>query len=101
MGATVTVINPTTAAVSTVQWIDARAYDRVIISAPGLAGSEAVDIVRGGGAAAATFTMPDGTTPAGLTATNQSIELPGGRYGITKDATAGSVGVDVDLIGAG
>lgn len=101
MGATVTVINPTTSAVSAKQVIDARTCDRVLISAPGLAGSEEVDLFHGGGAAWATFTLPDGATPAKLTATNQSLELPGGYYGITKDATAGSVGVDVTLIGAG
>lgn len=101
MGATVTIINPTTAAVATKQAIDARAYDRIIISAPGLATTEEVDIVIGGGAAWGTFAMPDGTTSAKLTATNQSIELPGAYYGVTKDATAGSVGVEAKLIGRG
>lgn len=101
MGATVTIINPTTAAVATKQALDARHYDRVILSAPGLAGAEEVDVVVGGGAAWAPFTMPDGTTSAKLTATNASIELPGGYYGITKDATAGGVGVEATLIGEG
>lgn len=101
MGATTTIINPTTTAVSTVQWIDARGYDRVVLSAPGLAGAEEVDIVLGGGAVAAAFTMPDGTTPAALTAAGASLELPGGMYGVTKDATAASVGVNATLIGKG
>lgn len=101
MGATTTVINPTTSAVATTQWLDARAYDRVIIAAPGLAGGEEVDLVLGGGAAPAAFTMPDGVTSAKLTATNASLELPGAMYGITKDATAGAVGVTATLIGCG
>lgn len=101
MGATTTVINPTTSAVATVQWIDARAYDRIVLAAPGLATTEEVDIVLGGGSVAAAFTMPDGTTSAKLTATNASVELPGAMYGITKDATAGSVGVNATLIGCG
>ena len=101
MGATTTIINPTTSAVATVQWIDARAYDRVVLSAPGLATTEEVDVVLGGGSVAAAFTRPDGTTSAKMTATNASIELPGGMYGITKDATAASVGVYATLIGAG
>lgn len=101
MGATTTIINPTTAAVATVQWIDARAYDLVVLSAPGLATTEEADVVLGGGSVAAAFTMPDGTTSAKMTATNASIELPGGMYGITKDATAASVGVYATLIGEG
>ena len=101
MGATTTIINPTTAAVATVQWIDARTYDRVVIAAPGLATTEEVDLVLGGGAVPAAFTMPDGTTPGKLTAANASLELPGAMYGITKDATAASVGVDATLIGCG
>lgn len=101
MGATITLINPTTAAVVTEVPVDARAYDRILIAAPGLATTEEVDIKIGGGAAYAPFTMPDGTTSAKLTATNASLELPGAMYGILKDATAGSVGVNVTLIGAG
>jgi hypothetical protein len=101
MGATVTVINSTTAAVTTKQRVDARAYDRITIEAVGLAGAEEVDILKGGGKDWVPFTMPDGTTPAKLTATNASIELPGGYYGIIKDATVAAVEVNVSLIGNG
>ena len=101
MGATITLINPTTAAVATHVQLDARAYDRVVLSAHGLAGGEEVDVLIGGGAAWAPFTMPDGTTSAKLTATNASIELPGALYGILKDSTVGSVGVQATLIGCG
>lgn len=95
---TTTVIAKTTSAVASQVPIDARGYDRVILTAPGLAGAEEVIVYKGGGEAWGTFTMPDGTTQAKLTATNQSIELPGAMYGVTKTATAGSVQVTADLI---
>lgn len=101
MGATTTVINATTSAVTTKATLDARAYDRVLLSAPGLAGAEEVDIFLGGGKDWATFTLPDGTTPAKLTATNMSLEVPGGYFGIVKDATVASVPVEATLIGKG
>lgn len=95
---TVTVINPTTAAVAAVTPLDARGYDRVLISAYGLAAAEEVDIRLGGGVGWAPFTMQDGTTSAKLTAANAAIELPAALYGITKDATAAAVGVNATLI---
>ena len=101
MGATITVIAATTAAVATARPLDARGYDRVVISASGLAAAEEVDVQLGGGSAYAPFTMPDGTTSAKLTATNASIELPGALFGILKDATGGSVSVQATLIGCG
>ena len=99
MGATTTVIASTTAAVATVQAVDARAYDRIILSAPGLATTEEVLILLGGGASYATMTMPDGTTAAKLTAANASLELPAAMYGVTKSATVASVAVMATLIG--
>lgn len=95
---TITIIAATTGAVATKRPIDARGYDRILLTAHGLAGAEEVDIVKGGGADWAPFTMPDGTTPAKLTATNASIELPAALYGVTKDATAGATSVTADLI---
>lgn len=100
MGATVTLIKPTTAAVSDKQPLDARAQDRVVISAAGLATTETVQIFIGGGATWGVHSL-DGTNPTKLTATRQSIELPGDIYGIVKDATAGAVGVTATLIGEG
>ena len=95
---TTTIIAKTTSAVATKVPVDARGYDRVIISAPGLAGAEEVLVYKGGGEDWATFAMPDGTTQAKLTAANQSIELPAAMYGVTKAATAAAVAVTVDLI---
>lgn len=100
MGATVTVIKPTTAAVSDKQPLDARAHERVVIAAPGLATTETAQIYLGGGADWAALSL-DGTNPVKLTATKQSIELPGGLYGIVKDATAAAVGVNATVIGWG
>lgn len=97
MAATITVINPTTNAVATKQPIDARAYETIIVAAPGLAGAEEVGITLGGGADWAIVTLPDGSA-AKLTATQQSLELPAAMYGITKTATAAAVGVQVTLI---
>ncbi len=100
MGATVTIIKPTTAAVSDKQPLDARAHDRVVISAAGLATTETAQVFLGGGADWAVLSL-DGTNPVKLTATRQSIELPGGLYGIVKDATAAAVGINATLLGEG
>lgn len=90
MGATITVINPTTAAVSTKQTIDARLHERITIAAPGLAGSEEVAIFMGGGNVWAVGPK--------LTAATQTVELPTGLYGVTKTATVAAVSVEGTLL---
>lgn len=93
MGATVTIINATTAAVADKQTIDARWYESVVFAAPGLAGAEEVDIYIGGGAAWG--------VAGKLTASAQTLTLPGAMYGIAKDATVASVPVEATLLGEG
>lgn len=96
---TVTLINPTTDAVTAHAPIDARGnYDTVTLHATGLAAAEEVDIFIGGGPDWVTAVAPGGTAAAKLTAALPMITLPAALYGVTKDATAAAAGVYATLI---
>jgi hypothetical protein len=74
--------------------IDTAPYDTVVLSAPGLATTEEVDIY---------VQVPGGYALWGvLTATAQAKEVPvGPTYALLKDATAGSVGLYASVTAGG
>jgi hypothetical protein len=91
---TQTIIVPVTAAVTTHADLTTKWYKAVVVAADRLAGAEEVDIYTKTNGRYVPFVMPDGTTPAKLTATAPSLELAGGPiYGFQKDATAQTCGV--------
>jgi len=97
MAATITVIKPATGSkANTTNYVETDGHDYVVVSAPGLATTEEVDIYTVTPGGYALFGLTSGVFK--LTASIQSIELPAGpRYAFAKDATAGSVGVFVTL----
>lgn len=97
MSAVTTVIAPTTAsAANTTNAIETDGYSHVVVSAPGLATTETVNIYTKTPGGYAIFGITG--TAYKLTATIQAIELPAGpMYAFAKDATAGAVGVYVQL----
>ena len=94
--ATLTMIVPGTGAVAnTTNAFDSTGYTNVVVSCPGLATSEEVDIYTKTPGGYAIFGVTG--TAWKLTATIQSIALPAGPvYAFAKDVTAGSVGVYID-----
>lgn len=96
LGKTYSIITPRTEAVSQHADLATKYYEKVVVAADGLAEAEEVDIFVKTNGKYVPFTMPDGETPAKLTATNAAIELAGGPvYGFLKDSTEAAVGVAV------
>lgn len=90
--ACVTLISPTTAAVTTSAVLETQNYDSIVLHADGLAAAEEVDVYILGGQTEVLY--PGSASPAKLTATAAAITLPPGpTYGIRKDATVGACGV--------
>lgn len=92
---TVTVANPTTAAILAADraTFDASAYANVVVFASNLAGAETVEVFLGGGNVLVPATDPAGAALA-LTADSPSALLPGGpQYLFVKSATVGLSGV--------
>ena len=99
--AAVDLIAATTDAVTTKRAFHTSNYERVQITAFGLAGAEEVDIFFGGGADWEVLADLTGT-PLKLTNTINSIEVAAGPlYAVTKDATVGAASVQINLTGAG
>ena len=95
------VISPITgSAANTTNSFDTNPFLTVVVSAPGLAGAEEVDIYVKSAGGYALFGSVSAVFK--LTATIQSIELPAGpTYAFVKDATVGAVGVYLNCGSAG
>jgi hypothetical protein len=99
--AQLTIIAPTTAAVTAKQAFETNGYDRVFVSWSLGAGAEEADLFMdvGGSWVAVPDVAMTGT--AKLTATITGLELAAGpRYAVVKDATAGACGIYVTLASA-